>query len=205
MGKIIAYTMKLGVVSAVSIALAGWHHGHLQQFLLEVHDVLARRLPKRLRDYEWRSRSSLLQVYFDEPSVHYEVWVQRKTGSVEIGLHFEGDRDVNYRWAELLGGHALEIQGALGPAVELEEWTQKWTRLHEQRSLAHRAEWRPKDDLTPELADEIGGRLAEFIETLEPIVRKERKHLGGAKAKTSPASRKAARPARKPAVPKRRR
>jgi hypothetical protein len=189
--KVLVKLLGLGVLAA---AVSPWHHLHLEQFLLDVQDVVAKRLPKPLRRYKWRSRSSLLQVYFQEPAVHYEVWVQRKTGSVEIGLHFEGDRELNYRWAAALAEHAPEIQAQLGPDVELEEWTQKWTRLHEQRTMPGGEGWRPKDQLTDELVQQIGERLARFIEVLEPIMAEERKNvvvIADAKKKPATARRRA--------------
>jgi hypothetical protein len=179
--------VKLFGLGTLVAAVSSWHHLHLQQFLAEVQELVAKRLPKSLRRYEWRSRSSLLQLYFEEPAVHYEVWVQRKTGSVEIGLHFECEREESYAWAAALAGHAAEIQSELGPDVELEEWTQKWTRIHEQRSLPGDQSWRPKDQLTDELLKEVGGRLARFIEVLEPIVAKERKNVVGSGSAKKPA------------------
>jgi len=168
---------KLSALALLAGGAALWHHMHLQAFLMHVHDTLAERLPKPLRRYKWRVRSSLLQVYFGEPAVHYEVWVQRKTGTIEVGLHFEGEREENYRWAETLAARAPEILGELGPSVELEEWTQRWTRLHESRPFAGRDEWKPSRDLSEELAERIGERLARFIEVLEPIVAKERANV----------------------------
>jgi hypothetical protein len=176
-----------------------WHDGavriNINTFLMHVHDTLAKRLPKSLRKYEWRVRSSLLQVYFGEPAVHYEVWVQRKTGTIEVGLHFEGEREENYRWAETLASRALEIQAQLGPSVELEEWTRKWTRLHESRPFAGDSDQRPSRDLTEELAEEIAERLARFIEVLEPIMANERANVaaGGTKEKKEPKRRPATR------------
>ena len=152
---------------------AFWHHGavRIRDFLLLAYERFSRRLAKRYREHHWRVRFSLLQVYFDTPAVHYEVWVQRKTGRIEIGLHFEGGPEENYRWAAALAPRALEIQSELGPAIELEEWTRSWTRLHETRTLDGR--------LTEELATEVGERLAQFIEVLEPILEEERAAVAG--------------------------
>jgi hypothetical protein len=146
-----------------------WHDGHavrIRDFLLAVYDALGARLPKPLRKHEWRVRWSLLQVYFESPNVHYEVWVQKQKKRIELGLHFEGEQEENYRWAAALGPRALEIQAQLGPSVELEEWTQAWTRLHETITF--------EGNLTESLAAEIAGRLAQFIEVLEPIRAEER-------------------------------
>lgn len=143
----------------------------IKDFLLLVQDSLAPRLSKPLRAYEWRQRWSLLQIYYDKPVVHYEVWVQRKKGLIELGLHFEGEQEESYRWAEALAPRALEIQSQLGPDVELEEWTQSWTRLHEVRHIEH--------DLSDALAEQTAERLAQFIEVLEPIVAEERAAVAG--------------------------
>lgn len=136
-----------------------------------VHDNLARELPEPLQDHQWRLRWSMLQVFFESPTIHYEVWVQRKAGRIEIGLHFESDREESYRWARALAERSLEIQAQLGPSVELEEWTRNWTRLHETWSL--------EDDLTDELAECAAARLARFMEVLEPILTQERVNAEG--------------------------
>ncbi len=136
-----------------------------------MYDALPPRLPEPLREHRWRLRWSLLQVYFASPKVHYEAWVQRKAGRIEIGLHLECERDESHRWAQALASRALEIQSELGPEVELEEWTRSWTRLHET--------WPLTGDLTEELAAEVAERLARFIEVLEPIVAEERLGVAG--------------------------
>lgn len=141
---------------------------NIRDFLIAVYEALAAQLPKRYRKHEWRIRFGYLQLYFQEPAVHYEAWVQRRNARIELGLHFEGERDVNYHWAGLLGARALEIQAQLGD-VELEEWTEVWTRLHESRQFAGK--------LTLELAHETAERMRQFIEVLEPILAEERKGL----------------------------
>ncbi len=143
----------------------------IRDFLLLVYDALPQKLPEALREHRWRVRWSLLQVYFERSVVHYEVWVQRKARRIEIGLHFEGEQEENYRWAQALAPHALEIQAQLGPSVELEEWTKSWTRLHETLTL--------RGDLTEELANEVAERVARFIEVLEPILAQERAGVAG--------------------------
>ena len=168
--------LKLAGLGLIAGQLALLHHGHIAIFLERISDSFARHLPKRLRNCNVRVMPSLIQVDFGDPSVHYEVWVQRKTRALEIGLHFEGERERNYRWAEALAARAPEIQSQLGPQAEIEEWTRKWTRLHETVPVAG-DEWRPKESLTPALADETARRLARYISVLEPIVTKERKRI----------------------------
>jgi hypothetical protein len=151
-----------------------WHDGfavRIRDFLLLVHDALARELPEPLQDHQWRLRWSMLQLYFESPTAHYEVWVQRKAGRIELGLHFEGVREESYRWAQALAERALEIQAQLGPSVELEEWTKSWTRLHET--------WPLTGDLTDEMAEDVAERLAKYMEVLEPILAQERAGVVG--------------------------
>jgi len=174
----VLFLSKLLGLLAVAAAAAVWHHGHIRNFLLAVGDALAPRLSKSRRKYSLRMQPSLLQVYRGDPAIHYEVWVQRKTRSLEIGLHFEGAREENYRWAQALAARVVEIQRALGPQAELEEWTRKWTRLHETRVVGGDP-WRPSQDLTQELAKEVAERLASYIEALEPILAQERAGVVG--------------------------
>ena len=42
-------------------------------------------------------------LYYDNrPTVHYEVWIRKRRGEVELGLHFEGDAESNLRRLDLL-------------------------------------------------------------------------------------------------------
>ena len=138
----------------------------IKDFLGLVYDKSRAHLPDHLGDHEWRIRWSLLQVYFEKPSIHYEVWVQRKARKIELGLHFEGDRKESYRWAEILAPRSVEIVAQLGEGAELEEWTSNWTRLHETIHM--------ESDLSDELSQEVATRLTMYIEVLEPILQQER-------------------------------
>ena len=138
----------------------------VRDFLNAVYEALLERLPKRYRKHNWRIRFGYLQVYFAGPSIHYEAWVQRRAARIELGLHFEGEREANYRWAELLGARALEVQAQLGGDVELEEWTESWTRLHETHRFT--------GALSSQLAGETAARLCRFIEVMEPILTEEK-------------------------------
>src|SRR5574341_1602016 len=136
--------------------------GHLQERVLSL-------LPPRLREgIQPRIRSSWFQVHYHSPKVHYEVWLTRKTGRIEIGLHFEGPREFSYRWLELMAEHAPEIMDGLGPDFEFEEQNPSWTRIHQTV---------PYDPLSELLADEVGRRLARVITVLQPIVEIERTNV----------------------------
>ena len=150
-------------------------------FMALVHDRTLALLPKPLQKCTARTRFVWFQVHFHSPRVHYEVWLTRKTGRIEIGLHFEGPHDFSYRWAELIAPYMPEIQARLGPHVELEEWTASWTRLHQTI---------PYDPPTEVLADEIAHRLAEMIAVCQPMVEIERGNVPAAlEAEEAPARR----------------
>jgi len=154
----------------------------IRDFLLLVQERLEPLLPPELRSFQARIRFAFLQVYFDHPSLHYEVWPQKKTGRIEIGLHFEGEAETNYRWAAVLAERMPQVQAALGPSMELEEWTPVWTRLHQTM---------PIGALDEGEADEAAHRLAALVQTMEPILEECRPLLAQAPApKVRPASRR---------------
>ncbi len=109
-----------------------------------------------------RLRSSLVQLYFESQSQHYEVWLRRPVGLLELGLHFEGPLEENLRRIDCLIESMPEIVGALGPQVDLEEWTATWSRLHEVQ---------PMPSFDDASAIELGHRVATYVKVLEPIIR----------------------------------
>jgi len=133
----------------------------IRDFLALVHDGVVAALGTRLDGLDTRQRFGYLQYYRGAPAIHYEVWVQRKTARMEIGLHFEGERERNYAAAEILAMRAPDVIAAVGPEYELEEWTERWTRLH--RSFA-------APTLTPELAGEAAAQVLALIRGMEPIL-----------------------------------
>ena len=140
------------------------------EFLVTVRERAEARLAAGAPRLHGRLRSSLMQLYSDDPRLHYEVWIQRKTARIEVGLHFEGEPEANYRWAEALGRRVLELKARLGPDVELEEWTRSWTRLHRTVPL------RKLDD---ELAEEVAELLARLILVMEPVLAQEAAYVSG--------------------------
>lgn len=148
-------------------------------FLAFVDEGVRSRLAKPRRGvpaydgWETRQRFGYVQYWRDESFrqggrraaqsgwMHYEVWVQRKTQRLEIGLHFEGERERSYAAAALLADNMPAVVEAIGPEWELEEWTASWTRLH--RSFAAPA-------LTAELADEAAERAVGLMVGMEPLV-----------------------------------
>ncbi|MBI5288383.1 MAG: hypothetical protein HY873_05380 [Chloroflexi bacterium] len=136
----------------------------IRDFLALVdHGVRERMGPRAYRSWETRQRFGYVQYWKGEHWLHYECWVQRKTQRLEIGLHFEGDRDRSYAAAGLLAEHAIEVAAAAGPEYELEEWTPTWARLH--RAF-------PAPSLTEDLAADAAARVVALIHGMEPLLAK---------------------------------
>ena len=132
-----------------------------QEFLHGVRERAAARLPDGLRGWKARVMYAALQTHYGNPRVHYEVWLVRKTGRIEVGLHFEGDKESNHAWAAFLAQHADTLRAAIGPEVELEDWTASWTRLHETLPLGA---------LDETLCDEVAERLAAIVAATQPLL-----------------------------------
>jgi hypothetical protein len=132
-----------------------------QEFLQDVRDRVQAALPEPLKAFRSRVVFSTLQLHYGDPRVHYEVWVQRRAGRIEVGLHFEGEREANYRWAGLLAPRVYEVQHAVGTDVELEEWTASWTRLHVTV---------PFQTLGGGLARDVADRLSALVAYAQPLL-----------------------------------
>jgi hypothetical protein len=89
------------------------------------------------------------------------VWLRPQAGLIELGLHFEGEKEDNLGRIAAVADAMPAVAAGLGPDVEVEEWTERWTRVHETIRLGQLAE---------DFAVEVGRRLARYIEVLEPIV-----------------------------------
>jgi hypothetical protein len=133
----------------------------VSDFLALVHEGVSVQLGPALDGFDTRQRFSYVQYWRGAPAIHYEVWAQRKTGRVEVGLHFEGERDDNYAAAAMLAERADDVFGLIGPEYELEEWTPQWTRLH--RALVAPA-------LTPEIAADAAAHAVALMRGMEPLL-----------------------------------
>jgi hypothetical protein len=103
----------------------------------------------------------MLQLYFGDPRQHYELWLRPQVGLVELGLHFEGEREDSLARIAAVAEAMPLVAPRLGPQVEVEEWTERWTRVHETLPLP------PLDEAS---AVAMGRRLALYVEVLEPVV-----------------------------------
>ncbi|RME47732.1 MAG: hypothetical protein D6791_05060 [Chloroflexi bacterium] len=129
-------------------------------FLQAVIEHTRQTLPDGYRDFKVRTRSNLVQLWYSRPQVHFEVWVQGGRNRIEVGLHLEARKPMNDRILRYLAERFVAVQAELGPAVELEQWTQSWGRVHQ---------FVPYDRLDDALSRDVGEALARMILVLEPL------------------------------------
>ena len=135
----------------------------VREFIALLPAQVAAELPTSLRGFRVREQfGSLVKLYYGQrPDIHYEVWVQRRRGQIELGLHFEADAAANDACLALLARGFTVIRRRLGPAAEPEQWTSSWTRIHETA---------PLDTLDHGLLHRVASRLARYIVTLQPLL-----------------------------------
>lgn len=132
-------------------------------FLSGVLEAVRVRLTDELGEFEARQQGSLIKLFADEPSIHYELWLHRNRGRGELGLHFETrDADRNLRLLEYVAEDLLFLKEALGHGLEAEPWDKGWARLYTSY---------PLERLDVAEQARFADAFATFIETLEPIRR----------------------------------
>ena len=136
-----------------------------KEFLETLPDLLRQQLPPELAGFQVHPRvTSLTKFYYGKASIHYEVWIQKRKGIIELGLHFEGEPESNFRHLELLKSLLPEIHNALGDTFEIEEWDRGWTRAYEDVAL---------EPLTDDFLVEVSFKMVAMMQALEPLLRSE--------------------------------
>lgn len=134
----------------------------VNEFLNLVAQETRAALPSPLRSFRTWKRYTLIQLFYRQRKIHYEVWVRGgNVHALEIGLHCEADAATNTRLLATLYAHMFEIHDALGERVEAEQWTKSWTRLHELM---------PYEKLDAATAQHAAQRLAKMIQVVQPII-----------------------------------
>ena len=134
-----------------------------REFFAILLDLVRGHLPAPLKDFQVVGPTmNLVKLHYGHPNVHYEVWIQRRKGEVELGLHFEGDPASNFQHLEFLGQRLDAIRSVLGHRFVVEEWDKGWTRGHEAI---------PLEPLTDDFLFELSLKLSGMMQTLEPLLR----------------------------------
>ncbi len=132
------------------------------KFLNTLPDAVVPHLPPPLRGIKSRQPWGwLVQFYFSEPRLHYEVAKVVRSGGWELGFHCEAhDNNLNRLLLNGFRRHLFEIKDTLGESIEAEMWDRGWTKIYEVY---------PDADLTVEYQAALGQRMAAIITCLHPI------------------------------------
>jgi hypothetical protein len=133
----------------------------IQAFQVALVEKTRQRLPRALKNFEPRSFFAIVKIFYRDPRLHYEVWVRGKEHLIEIGLHLEATQATNDALRTYLDARSLEIHDQLGARVEIERWTNAWSRVHEIV---------PYESLDAELVERLAVKLAKMIVVLQPMV-----------------------------------
>ena len=123
------------------------------------------KLPRKLQTFKNNTRPWLVQFYYADPLLHYEVvTLGERRGKLEIGLHFESRNGaVNVQLLEGMMQHLFEIKAELGDQVEAEMWDKGWTKVYETL---------PLETFNEAYLNRVAERLAKMIVVLQPILEK---------------------------------
>ena len=135
----------------------------IQQFQVSLVEKTRQQLPRALKNFEPRSFFTIVKISYRNPKIHYEVWVRGPERLIEIGLHFEADKATNDALLAHFDGRAVEIHAELGPHIEIERWTNSWSRVHQVV---------PYKSLDAALVAVIAKKLARMIVVLQPMLAK---------------------------------
>ena len=132
------------------------HSEFLQRFV----DGLRSTLPDERRPFETRFMGGLVKVWYGNPAVHYELAL-RSNGIMEVGLHFEADKQTNDRLLSYFSDQAIDVISQLGPQTDIEQWTETWGRVHQTV---------PFSTANDQLLAEAIKRMAAMITVLQPML-----------------------------------
>ena len=136
-----------------------------KEFLETLPELVRAQLPPELSEFQVHPRvTRLTKFYYSRATVHYEVEVQKRQQTVEVGLHFKGDPEANFRHLELLQSLSTDIRSSLGHEVAIEEWVRGWTRAYELL---------PLEPLTDDFLVAVSFKMSGMIRALEPLLRSE--------------------------------
>jgi hypothetical protein len=133
-----------------------------REWLFYTEDLCLAALPDVVERPQRRVMWTILQFYWENPALHFELQPQPSRGLIEVGLHFESNAEQNEAWAARIAAHSWELQAVLGPEWELEEWTASWRRLHRVYRF---------EQLTGQLGRDVAAEWARAITLLWPFAR----------------------------------
>jgi hypothetical protein len=135
----------------------------LDELMRAIPPATRAKLPKNLQGFKVATRSWLVQIYYTDPLLHYEVvTLGVKRGQLELGLHFESrNATINTRLLEGMARYLIEIKAELGDGFEAEMWDRGWTKVYETI---------PMETFDEAYIDRVATRLAQVIVVMQPIL-----------------------------------
>jgi hypothetical protein len=135
----------------------------LDELMRDIPPATRTKLPAELQDFKVARRSWLVQLYYTDPLIHYEVvTLGVKRGELEIGLHFESRNSAaNERLLNGFMQHLFELKAELGDGIEAEMWDKGWTKVYETI---------PMETFDAAYVDRVAARLAHLIMVMQPIL-----------------------------------
>ncbi len=132
------------------------------EFMRALPNAVRAQLPRSLQAFKTNLRPWLVQFYYANAQLHYEVVTHgERRGVLEIGLHFESrNPDENARLLNGFMQHLFEIKAELGDHVEAEMWDKGWTKVYETL---------PLETMNDNYLNRVAERLARMIQVLQPI------------------------------------
>lgn len=137
------------------------NHLTRRDFFHDVAEALRRSLPEELRGFELWTGSENFKLNYGRQRIHYEIWTNGRDRHIEVGLHFEDGPESTEQLLRFLDARIIEIKHELGPAVELERWT---------NSGGHLFRLIPYQPLTDDLTAEVSQELTRMICVLQPLL-----------------------------------
>lgn len=132
-----------------------------REFFSAVVVALRERLPPELARFRHAATMNLLKIYYANERIHYEVWTNSQTRTIEIGLHFEDGPASSAAYLAYFDSYIVELKHLLGTGIELERWTPSWGHLYDLLPLS---------TLDAGLVEQASARLAAMITVLQPLV-----------------------------------
>jgi hypothetical protein len=135
----------------------------LDELMRDLPPATRAKLPAELQDFKVARRSWLVQLYYTDPLIHYEVvTLGVKRRQLEIGLHFESrNAAANERLLNCFLPYLIEIKDVLGDGFEAEMWDRGWTKVYETI---------PMETFDAAYIDRVAARLAQVMIVMQPIL-----------------------------------
>ena len=135
----------------------------LDELMRAIPPAMQAKLPGDLQEFKVARRSWLVQLYYADPAIHYEVvTLGVKRRQLEIGLHFESrNAAINEQLLNGFARHLFEIKAELGDGFEAEMWDRGWTKVYETI---------PMETFDAAYVDRVATRLAQVIVVMQPIL-----------------------------------